>query len=59
MPAPNERFGATAAVTPQKCSANTNGSSPQNVQCQPPLCQAAGTLAGHPRDSIVKIVQMK
>jgi hypothetical protein len=39
------RFGVMAAVARAKCSANLEVYRPPEVQCKPPLRQAAGTLA--------------
>jgi hypothetical protein len=44
----NERFGAMAAVARRQFCGNLNVTTPQEVQCKPPLRQAAGrcTQAG-------------
>jgi len=44
MPAANGRFGAMAAVARRQFCANLHVIIPQQVQCKPPLRQAAGTL---------------
>jgi len=41
----NGRFGAMAAVARRQFCANLNVTIPQQVQCKPPLPQAAGTLS--------------
>jgi hypothetical protein len=45
MAAPNERFGAMAALARRQFCANLHVIPPREVQWKPPLRQAAGTLA--------------
>ena len=51
MPADNGRFGVMAAVARKNGCANLKLCTPQEVQCKPPLRQAAGTLAAMPKSA--------
>ena len=54
MPADNERFGASGAVTRLKVSANLQVLRPSERQWKPRLRQAAGTLSASSRQRVVE-----
>ena len=51
---PNGRFGAMAAVARRQFCAKLNVITPQEIQCKPPLRQAAGTLLAMAGQRIVE-----
>ena len=53
----NGRFGAMAAVTPQKSLCVFEISTPQQQQWKPPLPQAAGTLCAMCESAVDKAVK--